>query len=128
VGHDSPEYNERQKKGVFYAESWALVHYLMTGDNGKHLPKLIQYLNLLASGVSLEESFAKAFQTDYIQLERELQQYIQQSAYGYTIHKLERKLDVEEHLSAVPLSDGEASYYLGDLCCIRNVSKKRKSS
>ena len=42
VGHDSPEYNERQKKGLFYAESWALVHYLMTGDNGKHLPELFE--------------------------------------------------------------------------------------
>lgn len=115
VGHESPEYNERQKKGLFYAESWALVHYLMTGDNGKHLPELIQYLNLLASGVSLEESFTKAFQTDYVKLERDLKNYIQQNAYGYTIHKLDKKLEVEEPLSAVPLSDAETSYYLGEL-------------
>ena len=113
---------------MFYAESWALVHYLMTGDNGKHLPKLIQYLNLLASGVSLEESFTKAFQTDYVKLERDLKNYIQQNAYGYTIHKLDRKLEVEEPLSAVPLSDAEASYYLGTFCCIPSVSKTLKST
>ncbi len=115
LNHDSPEYNERQKQGVFYAESWALVHYLMMGDNRKHYPKLVQYLNLLASGVSLEESFAKAFQTDYAKLERDLQNYIRQNAYGYTVHKLEKKLEVEEPLSAVPLSDAEVSFYLGDL-------------
>ena len=28
VGHDSPYYNERGKTGIFYAESWALVHML----------------------------------------------------------------------------------------------------
>ena len=27
VDHESPDYNERDKKGVFYAQSWALVHY-----------------------------------------------------------------------------------------------------
>jgi tetratricopeptide (TPR) repeat protein len=115
VDHNSPEYNERQKQGVFYAESWALVHYLMTGDNGKHHPKLVQYLNLLASGVSLEESFAKAFQTDYAKLERDLQKYIQRNSYGYTSYELEKKLSVEEPVSAIPLSDAEVSFYLGDL-------------
>src|SRR6185436_14504845 len=32
VGHFSPIYNEREKQGVFYAQSWALCHYLMFGD------------------------------------------------------------------------------------------------
>ena len=32
VDHNSPDYNENSKKGVFYAESWALVHYLMLGN------------------------------------------------------------------------------------------------
>jgi tetratricopeptide (TPR) repeat protein len=115
VRHDSPEYNERHKQGVFYAESWALVHYLIQGDNGKHKPKLIQYLNLLASGVSLEESFAKAFQTGYAQLERDLQKYIQLNAYGYTVHQFEKKLDAAEPTRAVPLDEAEVSFYLGDL-------------
>src|SRR5688572_30570210 len=29
VTHNSPEYNEQEKQGIFYAESWALVHYMM---------------------------------------------------------------------------------------------------
>lgn len=115
VRHDSPEYNEQNKKGMFYAESWALVHYLIQGDEGKHKSKLIQYLNLLASGVSLEESFAKAFQTGYDQLERELRKYIQLNAYGYSIYKFENKLAAAEPTSAVPLDEAEVSFYLGDL-------------
>jgi len=115
VSHNSPEYNERQKQGVFYAESWALVHYLMMGDNGKHHSKLVQFLNLLASGTPLEESFTKAFQIDYARLERDLKNYIQRDAYTFTVYKLEKKLGVEEPLSAVSLSEAEVPYYLGDL-------------
>ena len=32
VTHDSPAYHERDKTGIFYAESWALVHYMLQGD------------------------------------------------------------------------------------------------
>ena len=35
IGTDSPHYNERDKQGIFYGESWALVHYLMLGDRGR---------------------------------------------------------------------------------------------
>jgi len=34
VDHTSPYYNEQNKTSIFYAESWALTHYLMLGDNG----------------------------------------------------------------------------------------------
>src|SRR5256885_2360133 len=33
ANHDSAEYNERDRQGIFYAESWLLTHYLMLGDN-----------------------------------------------------------------------------------------------
>ena len=32
VDHDSPLYNESDKTSIFYAESWALVHYLLMGS------------------------------------------------------------------------------------------------
>jgi hypothetical protein len=36
VDHKSPYYNEQKKVSVFYAESWALIHYLMIGDKQAH--------------------------------------------------------------------------------------------
>ena len=35
IGHDSPFYNERDKSSVFYAESWALIHYLQLGQESE---------------------------------------------------------------------------------------------
>ena len=33
VDVDSPQYNEANRQGVFYAESWLLTHYLVSGGN-----------------------------------------------------------------------------------------------
>ena len=43
VDHKSPLYNEGDRRGVFYAESWALVHYLLIG-NPKRKGQLAAYL------------------------------------------------------------------------------------
>jgi hypothetical protein len=48
VDASSPYYNEENKVSVFYAESWALTHYLMIGD--KHRQMLLDYASALASG------------------------------------------------------------------------------
>ena len=37
VDQYSPYYNESGKRGVFYAESWALVHYLILGNGGQRV-------------------------------------------------------------------------------------------
>ena len=34
VDHNSPHYNEREKQTIFYAQSWALVHYLIHKPGG----------------------------------------------------------------------------------------------
>src|SRR5688572_33097303 len=34
IGTQSPHYNEQEKSGIFYGQSWALVHYLMLGGSG----------------------------------------------------------------------------------------------
>ena len=57
VDHYSPEYNEGSKRGMFYAESWALVHYLILGNNGQRLPQLGKFLELLSANVSIDEAF-----------------------------------------------------------------------
>ena len=47
----SPEYNESSRRGGFYAESWALVHYLISGnpDRRRHA---LEYLRLARAGAS----------------------------------------------------------------------------
>ena len=44
VNHLSPHYREGEKKGIFYAQSWAFVHYLLTDTQAQKAGLLKAYL------------------------------------------------------------------------------------
>ena len=46
VDHNSPYYHEDNKGSVFYAESWALVHYLEITDFDNKTNRLQDYMRL----------------------------------------------------------------------------------
>ena len=115
VEHGSPHYNEKEKQGVFYAESWALVHYLLLGDNGKRKPQFIRYLGLVGSGTPVEESFRQAFQADFATIEKELRNYIGRDSYPAQFINFDQKLEFDTETQATLLTPAEAQFYLGDL-------------
>jgi tetratricopeptide (TPR) repeat protein len=117
VDHSSPYYNEEKKRGVFYAESWALTHYLMVGDRMAHRPMFLNYLNALNQGKSASEAAAIAF-GDLGKLQSQLVNYINNS------HYLEFKGEAppppaEVSVKARPISDAEADAYRGGFEVIR---------
>ncbi|HEU4710363.1 MAG TPA: tetratricopeptide repeat protein [Pyrinomonadaceae bacterium] len=114
VDHKSPYYNEGKKMSVLYAQSWALMHYLLIGTKG-NVEKLGKFLNLIAADVPTEKAFTEAFQTTYDQIEKELREYVRQSRYNYVKGHFERKLELDTTAEAKPLTDAEAQAYLGDL-------------
>lgn len=115
VDQHSPYYNERQKQGIFYAESWAIVHYLIQGNHGQRLPQLNDFFNLLASHVSTEEAFRRAFKTSYEDFEKELRQYLQHDTYQATVVTFQNKLTFDTEMQSAPITEAEAQAYLGDL-------------
>ena len=56
VDHHSLERNRHDVRGLFYAQSWALVHYLILGNEGRRLPQLGQFLELTRRGVPTPEA------------------------------------------------------------------------
>jgi tetratricopeptide (TPR) repeat protein len=44
AGHDSPYYNEANRATVFYAESWAIVHYLMMDPDARKRQLLFNFM------------------------------------------------------------------------------------
>jgi cytochrome c-type biogenesis protein CcmH/NrfG len=87
VTHDSKEYHEGNRQGVFYAESWALVHYLMIG-NPERRDQLGTYIGLVASGKSIDDAFHAAFHTSYDALEGELRKYVRAYTMNYMSYPL----------------------------------------
>jgi tetratricopeptide (TPR) repeat protein len=115
VGHDSPYYNEGQKRSVFYAQSWLLVHYLMLGANGQRLPQLTRFLELLAAGSPNEKAFTQAFQTNFETIEKELKSYLQLRTFPGQRATFQNKLEFDTDMSATALTEAESQAYLGDL-------------
>ncbi|HEX8458989.1 MAG TPA: tetratricopeptide repeat protein [Pyrinomonadaceae bacterium] len=115
VDHSSPYYNEQSKRGVFYAQSWALVHYLMFGQQAKRQPQLNRYLGLVSSGMSQQQSFQTAFGADIEAIEKELRDYIGRNTYPYVNFPFEPKLDTEVAVESAVLGEAEGLAYLGDL-------------
>ena len=115
VDHKSPHYNESSKAGMFYAESWALVHFLMNGNEQKRQPQLIRFIDLLNSGTSIEDSFQKAFQVDFNTLQKELDSYVRRFLFPVLAITFRQQLNTEKEMMAVQLSEAETQYYEGDL-------------
>jgi tetratricopeptide (TPR) repeat protein/outer membrane lipoprotein-sorting protein len=117
VDHKSPHYNEDDKTGIFYGESWALVHYLMLGGPGRQ-DQFKKFLQRVSSGddvvKSLEYSFGMTLET----IEKELRAYVGRGELPTL--RLASGDDPQAYSSYTAmqrqnLSEGEANYYLGDL-------------
>jgi len=115
VDEKSPYYNESGKTGIFYAESWALVHYLEIGNKEARQPQLMKFIDQLHTGMSLEENFRTSFQADYTQIEHELDDYIRKLTFPAIQYTLKERLNFEKEMQSAPLSDAEVQYYMGDL-------------
>lgn len=114
VAHDSPTYNERNKQSIFYAESWALMHYLMYGNHAARREQLVNFVRLISQGMETEPAFKQAFQTDTATMEKELRRYIGNDSYPGMIYTL-NAVEGEKEIAARPLSDAEVQFYLGNL-------------
>jgi tetratricopeptide (TPR) repeat protein len=115
VDQKSSYYNERDKQSVFYAQSWALVHYLILGNGGKRLNQLSQFLKLMSANLPMEDAFQQAFATSFETMENELREYIKRDRYPIISGHFERKLESETEMQATPITEAQAQAYLGDL-------------
>lgn len=115
VDQKSPHYNESSKAGAFYAESWALVHYLMNGNQQKRRPQLIKFIELVNSGAAPEESFQKAFQANFSVLEEELRAYVNKFTFPVLNGTFRSQLTFDKEMQSTALSETEVDYYEGDL-------------
>jgi TonB family protein len=75
VDTHSPYYHEEDKGSMFYAESWALTHYIKTRDYREGSHRLQDYLDLVHKSVDSVAAATQAF-GDLDQLQMDLQKYI----------------------------------------------------
>jgi predicted Zn-dependent protease len=120
VNQESAYYNERDKQSIFYAESWALMHYLILGNNGQRATQLDKFRELLSANLPMEQAFQQAFAMSFESMEKELRAYIQRDRYPIISGSFKDKVGYDTAMQSAPLTEAEAQAYLGDLLLHNN--------
>lgn len=106
----SPLYNEGDRRTLFYAQSWALVHMLLSAEPSRH-KDLQTYIGLAAGGEPSELAWRKVFGTKDIL--SDLKSY---AGRGRMIaHRFRGVREVDTIGSAMPVSSSDVQAMLGDL-------------
>src|SRR5262249_52372862 len=117
IDTNSPHYNEQDQSGVFYGESWALVHYLMLGGPGRQ-DQFKRFLQLVSRGDDVTKALEGSFGMTLDVIEKELRAYVRRGELPTL--RIASSDDPQAYASYTAmqrqsLSDAEASFYLGDL-------------
>ena len=112
VNASSPYYHENNKASIFYAESWALTHYLMTRDWRENTNRLSQFVVLMGQNATPEDA-AKRTIGDPETLEGALRRYI--GSFTFTAARLAAPSEVDEGTFAPEaISEAESLAVRGD--------------
>jgi len=108
----SPLYNTQDHSGIFYAESWALVHYLTMAPEVREQNLLNKYLAALQQTDDPIEAANKTF-GDLKKFSEKLESYVRNQAFYYNRIKLNSEIS-EKQFSARMLSPAEGMVHQAD--------------
>lgn len=106
--------NGNHSRGIFYAQAWATIHYLMLNKEIKP-GALGEFSALVMKNVEPEKAFRQAVGMDYATMEKTLKRYVDQRTFNGIVYTLKSKLVFDADMTSSPLSEAEANAYLGDL-------------
>ena len=116
IGTNSEHYNEDDKSGIFYGQSWALVHFLMLGDRNRQ-DQFKRFLNRISQGDTSEKAIEGAFGASLDIIEQEFNAYVRRG--DFAPQRLggldDPQTTAYTAMQRTSLNEGEANYYLGDL-------------
>jgi tetratricopeptide (TPR) repeat protein len=114
VDHSSALYNEGDRRSIFYAESWALTHYLMI--EMPEGPKAINaYATAIARGQRPDDAFVTAFGMTPAAFEKTLRAYVRQMTFRAVEYTFPERIEVEAFGKEENIPVEETGAWLGDL-------------
>jgi tetratricopeptide (TPR) repeat protein len=114
VDRSSPLYNERTRKSIFYAESWALTHLLLAGRPGG-AETLNAFLADYLEGADSSAALTRATGVPLRELEAELRRYINRPTFNAVTITLTDRVEVEAPDAARALAPADADARLGEI-------------
>ena len=114
VKEDSPAYNEQQRQGTFYAESWLLTQFLMAGDIPGYLSRFGQFTTLLRQGQRVPDAFTNALQTSLPAMQAQLHRYLLRGQFRPINLLVSTNLSAPIPSKVRPVPPAEVSFRLGN--------------
>jgi hypothetical protein len=106
VDEKSPVYNEKKRAGVFYAESWALVHMLYLSREYKAM--FPEFVNALLKGKTFDEAAQAVYGRTAAQVYADLKSYLTRNQlFGVLFPVKLTKSEEEAEVSPVTQFDSE---------------------
>ncbi|ATC65045.1 hypothetical protein CMV30_14350 [Nibricoccus aquaticus] len=116
ITQSSPDYNEGTRRSLFYAQSWALLHYWDCGlaKEPQQFARKAKFLELLQMGLPADRSMQEAFGRSLADVERDLGAYVRGGKYYMRAIKVE-KVDYAARVKFEPASDFKRDVALENL-------------
>ncbi len=121
VDHNSPYYHEEEKGSIFYAESWALTHYLQIKDQRENTHHILDYIQLMAQKNDPVAAATIAF-GDLKKLQSDLDNYVRQVQFG--VFRMPGTTEVDESQFKIePMSAPQADAFRADFMAYSGRTK-----
>ena len=116
VDINSEIYDESDREGIFYAQSWAFVHYLITRNEGLGFSETASFVQLMAAGNSFEEAVQEAFGVGFRVLLGDFENHVRQRrTYSYLTMSIPDSSREVVSVDANDISPVQAQTYLAEL-------------
>jgi Tfp pilus assembly protein PilF len=126
AGHSSPYYNENNRASVFYAESWAIVHYLQLDPESRKRNLLHDFLVASQASGNYVDAAQKTF-GDLNKFAQKMEAYSRQTAFYVARVKTTIHGDPKSYSSRV-LPPAEVDAQKGELYVYTQRPKEAKAS
>lgn len=121
----SPYYNEKARAGIFYAESWALVHMLFLSD--QYREQFNKLLVALASGLPAGAAFWQTYAKTPAQVQKDLEQYMRGTKFNGMLFDMKLEKSAEEP-DIEPARTLESGMVLADLLALTGKGEAAKEA
>jgi tetratricopeptide (TPR) repeat protein len=112
INAESRDYNEGQRQGIFYAESWAVTHYLSWGRTDAKA-RGVELLAQFPPRAALQEALGPVVGRDWDDLEAKVATYVRHNKFPSSVVDL-KQLEIDPPSDPVPMTRAETLARLGD--------------
>ncbi len=117
INHSSSAYNEGERRGVFYAQSWALMHMILSNEELRS--RLDEFVRYLEEEKTVVKAISRAFAMDEVELMARLEEYVGRNSFSFTTYTFDQ-IEIDETVQARRMEYTEVLHRLGDFLAHKN--------